>query len=135
NISYTYIYTHTVVRAAFSPAVVRLRLLMAGVLILFATIATAFLGYVLVITNLLSAIPYIGTILVQGFAVDNATLTRFFALHLLIPLAIAALAIVHLLFLHRTGSNNPLGLKSFLWIPELSRGLSYQLLTSRAHYD
>nr|URX53161.1 cytochrome b [Cryptotermes queenslandis] len=98
-----------------------------GVLILFATMATAFLGYVLpwgqmsfwgatVITNLLSAVPYIGTILVQwvwgGFAVDNATLTRFFTLHFLMPFVIAALAMVHLLFLHQTGSNNPLGLKS-----------------------
>nr|AIY61930.1 cytochrome b [Cryptotermes secundus] len=98
-----------------------------GVLILFTTMATAFLGYVLpwgqmsfwgatVITNLLSAVPYIGTILVQwmwgGFAVDNATLTRFFALHFLMPFVIAALAMVHLLFLHQTGSNNPLGLKS-----------------------
>nr|URX53096.1 cytochrome b [Cryptotermes austrinus] len=98
-----------------------------GVLILFATMATAFLGYVLpwgqmsfwgatVITNLLSAIPYIGTILVQwvwgGFAVDNATLTRFFTLHFLMPFVIAALAMMHLLFLHQTGSNNPLGLKS-----------------------
>jgi ubiquinol-cytochrome c reductase cytochrome b subunit len=97
-----------------------------GVLIIFATIATAFLGYVLpwgqisfwgatVITNLLSAVPYIGTDLVQwvwgGFAVDNATLTQFFTLHFLIPFVIAALVIVHLLFLHQTGSNNPIGLK------------------------
>nr|URX53369.1 cytochrome b [Glyptotermes fuscus] len=98
-----------------------------GVLILFATMATAFLGYVLpwgqmsfwgatVITNLLSAVPYMGTELVQwvwgGFAVDNATLTRFFTLHFLMPFVIAALVLVHLLFLHQTGSNNPLGLKS-----------------------
>nr|WHM51496.1 cytochrome b [Cryptotermes parvifrons] len=98
-----------------------------GVLILFATMATAFLGYVLpwgqmsfwgatVITNLLSAVPYMGTILVQwvwgGFAVDNATLTRFFTLHFLMPFVIAAMVMVHLLFLHQTGSNNPLGLKS-----------------------
>lgn len=97
-----------------------------GVLILFTTIATAFLGYVLpwgqisfwgatVITNLLSAIPYIGTDLVQwvwgGFAVDNATLTRFFTLHFLIPFIITAIVIIHLLFLHQTGSNNPIGLK------------------------
>lgn len=95
-----------------------------GVIILFLTIITAFLGYVLpwgqisfwgatVITNLLSAIPYLGTILVQwvwgGFAVDNATLTRFFALHFLIPFIITAIVIIHLLFLHQTGSNNPLG--------------------------
>nr|URX54511.1 cytochrome b [Glyptotermes sp. 19 AB-2022a] len=98
-----------------------------GVLILFVTMATAFLGYVLpwgqmsfwgatVITNLLSAVPYMGTELVQwvwgGFAVDNATLTRFFSLHFLMPFVVAALVIVHLLFLHQTGSNNPMGLKS-----------------------
>nr|URX52726.1 cytochrome b [Incisitermes nr. barretti] len=98
-----------------------------GVMILFATMATAFLGYVLpwgqmsfwgatVITNLLSAIPYIGTILVQwmwgGFAVDNATLTRFFTLHFLMPFVVTALVMIHLLFLHQTGSNNPMGLKS-----------------------
>nr|URX53926.1 cytochrome b [Allotermes sp.] len=98
-----------------------------GVLILFTTMATAFLGYVLpwgqmsfwgatVITNLLSAIPYMGTELVQwvwgGFAVENATLTRFFTLHFLMPFVITAMAMIHLLFLHQTGSNNPLGLKS-----------------------
>nr|URX54329.1 cytochrome b [Neotermes sp. 7 AB-2022a] len=98
-----------------------------GVLILFATMATAFLGYVLpwgqmsfwgatVITNLLSAVPYMGTDLVQwvwgGFAVDNATLTRFFALHFLMPFVITAMVMIHLLFLHQTGSNNPIGLKS-----------------------
>lgn len=95
-----------------------------GVLILFVVIATAFLGYVLpwgqisfwgatVITNLLSAIPYLGTIIVQwlwgGFAVDNATLTRFFTIHFVLPFIIIALVIIHLLFLHQTGSNNPLG--------------------------
>nr|WHM51587.1 cytochrome b [Dolichorhinotermes tenebrosus] len=98
---------------------------MVGVAILFITMATAFMGYVLpwgqmsfwgatVITNLLSAIPYIGKETVQwvwgGFAVDNATLTRFFALHFLMPFVIAAMAMIHLLFLHQTGSNNPLGL-------------------------
>lgn len=96
-----------------------------GVILLFLTIGTAFLGYVLpwgqisfwgatVITNLLSAIPYIGKRLVEwvwgGFAVDNATLTRFFAFHFLFPFIIAALTVLHLLFLHETGSNNPLGL-------------------------
>lgn len=95
-----------------------------GVLILFIVIATAFLGYVLpwgqisfwgatVITNLVSAIPYLGTTIVQwlwgGFAVDNATLTRFFSLHFLLPFIVAAIVIIHLLFLHQTGSNNPIG--------------------------
>lgn len=96
-----------------------------GVILIFLTIGTAFIGYVLpwgqisfwgatVITNLLSAIPYLGNYLVQwvwgGFAVDNATLTRFFTIHFLLPFIIAAITIIHLLFLHQTGSNNPLGL-------------------------
>ena len=96
-----------------------------GVIILFLLIATAFIGYVLpwgqisfwgatVITNLLSAIPYLGTILVNwiwgGFAVDNATLTRFYTFHFLLPFIILIITIIHLLFLHQTGSNNPLGL-------------------------
>jgi len=71
-----------------------------------------------VITNLFSAIPYLGPEIVNwiwgGFAVDNATLTRFFTFHFLIPFIVAALAIVHLLFLHQTGSNNPLGLNANL---------------------
>nr|AYU71341.1 cytochrome b [Agrilinae sp. 2 ACP-2013] len=98
-----------------------------GVIILFTLMATAFLGYVLpwgqmsfwgatVITNLLSAIPYLGTNIVQwlwgGFAVDNATLTRFFTLHFILPFMVMVLIIIHLMFLHQTGSNNPMGLNS-----------------------
>lgn len=104
-----------------------------GVSVLFIRIATAFLGYVLpwgqmsfwgttVITNLISAIPYVGNDIVVwlwgGFAVDNATLTRFFTFHFLFPFIIAALVIVHIFFLHSTGSNNPLGL--FLQIQKIS---------------
>nr|CDL73080.1 cytochrome b [Cherax sp. HG-2014a] len=100
-----------------------------GVLILFMTMATAFLGYVLpwgqmsfwgatVITNLFSAIPYIGTDLVQwiwgGFAVDNATLTRFFTFHFLLPFLIAAATLIHILFIHHSGANNPLGVSPSL---------------------
>ena len=96
-----------------------------GVIILLVVIATAFLGYVLpwgqisfwgtsVITNLLSALPVIGGDVViwlwGGFAVGNPTLTRFFAFHFLVPFIIAAIAVVHLIFLHQTGSNNPMGL-------------------------
>lgn len=96
-----------------------------GVIILFLVIGTAFIGYVLpwgqisfwgatVITNLLSAVPYLGVDLVQwvwgGFAVDNATLTRFFTFHFVLPFIVAAAVLIHLLFLHQTGSNNPLGL-------------------------
>nr|AQM37840.1 cytochrome b [Unio tumidus] len=98
-----------------------------GIILLFLTMATAFLGYVLpwgqmsfwgatVITNLLSAIPYIGKTLVYwlwgGFSVSNATLSRFFVLHFVLPFAIVAFVVIHLLFLHETGSNNPLGISS-----------------------
>nr|YP_010691340.1 cytochrome b [Drosophila septentriosaltans]WBU93990.1 cytochrome b [Drosophila septentriosaltans] len=98
-----------------------------GVIILFLVMATAFMGYVLpwgqmsfwgatVITNLLSAIPYLGLELVQwvwgGFAVDNATLTRFFTFHFILPFIVLAMTMIHLLFLHQTGSNNPMGLNS-----------------------
>nr|AAL16788.1 cytochrome b [Pseudetroplus maculatus] len=98
-----------------------------GVILLLLVMMTAFVGYVLpwgqmsfwgatVITNLLSAIPYVGNALVQwiwgGFSVDNATLTRFFAFHFLLPFIIAAATMVHLIFLHETGSNNPMGLNS-----------------------
>nr|ATL58860.1 cytochrome b [Apatura laverna] len=98
-----------------------------GVIILFLLMATAFMGYVLpwgqmsfwgatVITNLLSAIPYLGTDLVNwiwgGFAVDNATLTRFYTFHFLLPFIILMMTMIHLLFLHQTGSNNPLGINS-----------------------
>uniref|UniRef100_A0A068AAR5 Cytochrome b n=10 Tax=Tanakia TaxID=80803 RepID=A0A068AAR5_9TELE len=98
-----------------------------GVILLLLVMMTAFVGYVLpwgqmsfwgatVITNLLSAVPYMGDALVQwiwgGFSVDNATLTRFFAFHFLLPFIVAAATILHLLFLHETGSNNPAGLNS-----------------------
>nr|ACQ84623.1 cytochrome b [Ponticola rhodioni] len=98
-----------------------------GVVLLLLVMMTAFVGYVLpwgqmsfwgatVITNLLSAVPYIGGDLVQwiwgGFSVDNATLTRFFAFHFLLPFVILAATLIHLLFLHETGSNNPVGLNS-----------------------
>nr|NP_114359.1 cytochrome b [Nycticebus coucang]YP_008379124.1 cytochrome b [Nycticebus bengalensis]AGM47618.1 cytochrome b [Nycticebus bengalensis]CAC38002.1 cytochrome b [Nycticebus coucang] len=98
-----------------------------GIMLLIAVMATAFMGYVLpwgqmsfwgatVITNLLSAIPYIGTNLVEwvwgGFSVDKATLTRFFAFHFILPFIVAALVVIHLIFLHETGSNNPSGISS-----------------------
>nr|QYH50544.1 cytochrome b [Papilio nephelus chaonulus]WHL46751.1 cytochrome b [Papilio nephelus] len=102
---------------------------MVGIIILFILMATAFMGYVLpwgqmsfwgatVITNLLSAIPYLGSMLVNwiwgGFAIDNATLTRFYSFHFLLPFIILMLTMIHLLFLHQTGSNNPLGMNSNL---------------------
>lgn len=98
-----------------------------GVVIFLLMMATAFMGYVLpwgqmsfwgatVITNLFSAIPFIGPSVVEwlwgGFSVDNATLNRFFSLHFVMPFVIAGLVIIHIALLHRDGSNNPLGVES-----------------------
>jgi ubiquinol-cytochrome c reductase cytochrome b subunit len=98
-----------------------------GVIIFIVMMATAFIGYVLpwgqmslwgatVITNLISAIPYIGKDIVEwvwgGFSVDNATLNRFFSLHYLLPFVLSGLAVVHLIALHEHGSNNPVGIDS-----------------------
>jgi len=95
-----------------------------GIIIILILIGTAFLGYVLpwgqisfwgatVITNLLSAIPYVGNILTQwvwgGFRVDNATLSRFFALHFVLPFVLIFIVVIHIVLLHETGSSNPMG--------------------------
>nr|YP_009454581.1 Cobp [Kazachstania sinensis]AUG33509.1 Cobp [Kazachstania sinensis] len=96
-----------------------------GVIIFVATMAAAFLGYccvygqmshwgATVITNLFSAIPFVGKDIVQwlwgGFAVSNPTIQRFFALHYLVPFVIAALVVMHFMALHVHGSSNPLGI-------------------------
>ena len=96
-----------------------------GLVILLLMMATAFMGYVLpwgqmsfwgatVITNLFSAVPVVGTAVVEwlwgGFAVDNALLNRFFALHYLFPFLIVGVVILHIVALHTHGSNNPLGI-------------------------
>ena len=96
-----------------------------GVVILLLMMATAFMGYVLpwgqmsfwgatVITNLFSAVPGIGdwivTLLWGGFAVDNPTLNRFYSLHYLLPFLIVGVVVLHVIALHRFGSNNPLGI-------------------------
>ena len=96
-----------------------------GVLIFLLMMATAFMGYVLpwgqmsywgatVITNLFSAIPFVGesivTLLWGGFSVDNPTLNRFFALHYLLPFVIFAVVFLHVWALHVVGSNNPAGI-------------------------
>jgi ubiquinol-cytochrome c reductase cytochrome b subunit len=96
-----------------------------GVVILLLMILTAFMGYVLpwgqmsfwgatVITNLVSAVPYIGTDIViwlwGGYSVDNATLNRFYSFHYALPFIILGLVFVHLIFLHEHKSNNPLGI-------------------------
>lgn len=96
-----------------------------GVIIFVLTMAIAFLGYCLVygqmshwgatvITNLLSAIPFIGNDIVPfiwgGFSVSNPTIQRFFALHFLLPFILAALVCMHLMALHVNGSSNPVGI-------------------------
>ena len=99
-----------------------------GTVIFILMMATAFLGYVLpygqmslwgatVITNLMSAIPWVGQDIVEfiwgGFSVNNATLNRFFALHFVLPFVLAALALMHLIALHDSaGSGNPLGVSA-----------------------
>jgi len=98
-----------------------------GVTIFIISIITAFIGYILpwgqisfwgatVITNIFSAVPYFGAHLVEwlwgGFAVSGPTLNRFFIIHFLLPFVILFLIIIHILILHQTGSNNPLGLNS-----------------------
>nr|YP_009826315.1 cytochrome b [Argonauta nodosus]QCI56213.1 cytochrome b [Argonauta nodosus] len=100
-----------------------------GVILYILVMLTGFVGYVLpwgqmsfwaatVITNLASVVPYIGESLVYwvwgGFSLDNATLNRFFCFHFLFPFIVIGLSILHLLFLHETGSNNPLGLNGNL---------------------
>nr|DBA43739.1 TPA_asm: CYTB [Bombus soroeensis] len=94
-----------------------------GVSIMFLSMATAFLGYVLpwgqmsfwgamVITNLISAIPYIGQFIVEwiwgGFSINNATLNRFYTFHFILPFIILTMVFMHLMILHITGSSNPL---------------------------
>jgi quinol-cytochrome oxidoreductase complex cytochrome b subunit len=98
-----------------------------GVIILLLMMATAFFGYTLpwgqmsfwgatVITNLFSAVPLVGDSIVTwlwgGYAVGDPTLHRFYALHYLLPLVIVAVVGLHLIALHRFGSNNPLGIES-----------------------
>jgi ubiquinol-cytochrome c reductase cytochrome b subunit len=99
---------------------------MLGVVIFLLMMATAFMGYVLpwgqmsfwgatVITNLFSAFPIVGDWIVQllwgGFSVDNPTLNRFFSLHYLLPFVIVGVVFLHVVALHITGSNNPLGIE------------------------
>ena len=98
-----------------------------GIIIFILMMGTAFLGYVLVwgqmsfwaatvITNFFTAFPIVGdkivTLLWGGFAVDNATLNRFFSLHYLLPFVLIGLSVLHIGILHQDGSNNPLGISS-----------------------
>jgi len=120
------IYTH-MGRGLYFKSFVLNKTWLRGIFLFLISILTAFLGYVLpwgqisfwgatVITNLLSAVPYLGTSLVEwvwgGFSVNNSTLRRFFSLHYLFPFIIILLVILHLVFLHDQKSSNPLGIQN-----------------------
>ena len=96
-----------------------------GIIIFLLMIVTAFLGYTLpwgqmsfwgatVITNLFSAIPLVGdnivTWLLGGFSIDNPTLNRFYSFHYLLPFIIVGVVFLHIISLHKVGSNNPTGI-------------------------
>nr|ACY09459.1 cytochrome b [Macrocentrus camphoraphilus] len=112
-----------------------------GVMILLLMMMTAFMGYVLpwgqmsfwgatVITNLISAIPYLGNMMVQwiwgGFSVDNATLNRFYSFHFILPFILLMFIFIHLMFLHDKGSNNPLGIKSNFYMIKFHNYFSFK---------
>lgn len=118
------VYIH-IARGLYYGSYLKKHLWFSGISIFLIMMLTAFIGYVLpwgqmsfwgatVITNFLSAIPYIGNEIVQwvwgGFSVSNATLNRFFSLHYLFPFLLAGLIIIHLILLHEKGSNTPVGL-------------------------
>jgi len=120
------VYIH-IGRGLYYGSYMKKELWFSGVTIYILMMATAFIGYVLpwgqmsfwgatVITNLVSAIPYVGNDIVQwlwgGFSVSNATLNRFFSLHYLLPFALAGLGTTHMILLHHNGSSNPVGLRS-----------------------
>ena len=120
------VYLH-IGRGLYHGSYLRIPLWNVGVMIVLIMMLTAFLGYVLpwgqmsfwgatVITNFVSAIPYIGNDIVQwiwgGFSVSNATLNRFFSFHYLFPFVLVGLILIHIIFLHSTGSNNCIGLNT-----------------------
>nr|YP_009468951.1 cytochrome b [Changeondelphax velitchkovskyi]AVC55485.1 cytochrome b [Changeondelphax velitchkovskyi] len=121
-----FLFIHTG-RGMYYGSFLKIKVWISGTLIMLILMATAFLGYVLpwgqmsfwgatVITNLLSAIPYLGNTLVSwiwgGFSVENPTLNRFFSFHFILPFILCVIILFHLIFLHEKGSSNPLGLKN-----------------------
>lgn len=124
SLFFIFIYIH-IARGIYYSSFFFTKVWISGILIIFILIGTAFLGYILpwgqisfwgatVITNLISAIPYIGPNITfwiwGGFSVDNNTLIRFFTLHFLLPFILILLVIIHIIFIHNKGSRNPIGL-------------------------
>lgn len=123
---FIFIYIH-ISKGIYYGSYLKIGLWISGIIILFLTMGIAFLGYVLpwgqmsfwgatVITNFASAIPYIGKNIVfwiwGGFSVGKPTLSRFFAIHFILPFILCGLVIIHLILLHIKGSNSPLGIKN-----------------------
>nr|WOW99150.1 cytochrome b [Tropiduchidae sp. 1 WQW-2023a] len=126
SLFFVMIYLHTS-RGMFYGSYKLKKTWISGTMIMMTLMATAFLGYVLpwgqmsfwgatVITNLISAIPYMGEMIVKwiwgSFAVDNPTLNRFFSFHFILPFMLSVMILMHIIFLHETGSSNPLGMKN-----------------------
>ncbi len=124
---FIFVYLHAIRGIYYQSFLFAPKAWLSGVVILLILILTAFLGYVLpwgqirfwaatVITNIISAVPVFGVPIVQwiwgGFAVGEATLTRFYSFHFVFPFIVLALIFIHLLILHQTGSNNPLNISS-----------------------
>lgn len=124
---FLFLYLHTGRGVYFSSYKKNLHVWNIGITIFLMSMAIAFLGYVLpwgqmsywgatVITNLFGVIPLIGKLVVEwlwgGFSVNSATLTRFFGLHVILPLVLVAMMVLHILLLHNTGSSNPIGLNN-----------------------
>nr|ABL14126.1 cytochrome b [Thamnosophis martae] len=120
------IYIH-IARGLYYGSYLNKEVWLSGTALLAVLMATAFFGYVLpwgqmsfwaatVITNLLTAVPYLGTHLTTwlwgGFSINDPTLTRFFALHFIFPFAIISMSSIHIMLLHNEGSSNPLGTNS-----------------------
>nr|ABQ02000.1 cytochrome b [Compsophis infralineatus] len=120
------IYIH-IARGLYYGSYLNKNVWLSGITLLITLMATAFFGYVLpwgqmsfwaatVITNLLTAVPYLGTTLTiwlwGGFSINDPTLTRFFALHFILPFAIISMSSIHIMLLHNEGSSNPLGTNS-----------------------
>nr|YP_010046003.1 cytochrome b [Dermanyssus gallinae]QPG86049.1 cytochrome b [Dermanyssus gallinae] len=131
SLFFIFIYCH-IARGLYYMSYRSYKTWISGNLILILLMMTAFLGYILpwgqmsywgatVITNLISAIPYIGSNITfwlwGGFSVNNFTLIRFFSLHFLTPMILMMMVMIHLMFLHETKSNNPLGLQNIDFLP------------------
>nr|YP_010324975.1 cytochrome b [Dermacentor niveus]UNO54208.1 cytochrome b [Dermacentor niveus] len=124
SLFFIFLYFH-VARGIYYSSFHFLKVWLSGIMIIFILMATAFLGYILpwgqmsfwgatVITNLISAIPYIGSSMTYwiwgGFSVDNNTLIRFFSLHFLLPFILLFMVFIHIMLIHEKGSSNPLGI-------------------------